>query len=99
MKTAAEILGVAPKATDDEIRAAYLNRIREHPPDSSPEEFERIRDAWETLRDPRRRAKNLLFGDDPNPSLASLLEGRDAARQFVGPGPWKAALKELSKRG
>ena len=99
MRTAAEILGVAPNATDDEIRAAYLNRIREYPPESSPEEFERIRDAWETLRDPRRRAKNLILGADPNAPFASLLDGREAARQFAGPGRWKAALKELSKRG
>jgi len=99
MKSAADILGVAANATAEEIRSAYLQKIREHPPDTSPEEFERIRDAWETLRDPRRRAKSLLLATDPAAPIASLLEGRDAGRQFVGPNLWLAALKELSKRG
>ena len=98
MRTAADILGVAPNATPEEIRAAYLQKIREHPPETSPEEFERIRDAWEALRDPRRRAKTLLLGVDPSAPLASLLDGGKSGRQFVGPNLWLAALKELSKR-
>src|SRR3954454_24523796 len=98
MRTAADILGVAANATPEEIRAAYLQKIREHPPESSPEEFERIRDAWETLRDPRRRAKSLLLAADPTVPIASLLEDRQITRQFVGPNLWLAALKELSKR-
>jgi curved DNA-binding protein CbpA len=99
MKAATDILGVAPNATEEEIRAAYLQKVREHPPETSPEEFERIRDAWETLRDPRRRTKSLLLGADPTAPIASLLEGRDAVRAFTGPAPWLAALKELSKHG
>ena len=99
MRSATDILGVAANANNEEIRAAYLQKIREHPPETSPEEFERIRDAWETLRDPRRRAKSLLLSADPAAPIASLLEGRDAVRLFTGPAPWLAALKELSKRG
>ncbi len=49
-----EVLGVNQDAGEEEIRAAYVRKVKEHPPDRSPEEFERIRDAYESLRDPRR---------------------------------------------
>jgi curved DNA-binding protein CbpA len=88
-----QALGVAERATEEEIRAAYLRKVKEHPPESSPEEFERIRDAYETLRDPRRRAQNLLFGVDAEAPFASLIAGRAPERRFTGPAPWLAALK------
>lgn len=89
-----EILGVALNATDEEIRVAYLRKVKEHPPDRSPAEFERVRDAYEILRDPRRRALHMLLSVDPEAPLVSLLEGRVKERRFVGPEPWLAVLKE-----
>lgn len=88
------ILGVALNATDEEIRVAYLRKVKEHPPDRSPAEFERVRDAYEILRDPRRRALHMLLSVDPEAPLVSLLEGRVKERCFVGPEPWLAVLKE-----
>jgi curved DNA-binding protein CbpA len=87
------VLGIAPDATDDEIRAAYLRKVKEYPPDRAPVEFERVRDAYENLRDPRRRARH-LFSVDPNQPLASLLDGGEEERRFLGPEPWLAVLKE-----
>ena len=88
-----EVLGVSRHATDEEIRAAYLLNVREHPPDRSPERFERIRDAYDILRDPRRRLRHRLFSVDPKAPLVSLLAGDTPPRQFVGPGPWLDVLK------
>jgi len=89
-----EILGVAPNAGDEEIRAAYLKKVKEHPPERSPAAFERIRDAYEVLRDPRRRALHLLLSTDPGAPLVTLLADRAPERRFVGPAPWLAVLKE-----
>ena len=89
----ADILGVSPDATDDEIRAAYLSRIQEHAPDRSPEQFERIRDAYEAMRDPRRRLRLRLFAVDPAAPFASLLEGRAPTRRFAGAAPWLDVLR------
>lgn len=91
---AREILGVAPNAGDEEIRAAYLRKVKENPPDRSPELFERIRDAYELLRDPRRRALHMLLSADPNAPLVSLLPAHTQERRFTGPGPWLAVLRE-----
>jgi len=48
------VLGVAPDATDEQIRAAYLRKVKEFPPDRNPVEFEQVRDAYELLRDRRQ---------------------------------------------
>jgi curved DNA-binding protein CbpA len=91
--TAREILGVELNATDEQIRAAYLAKITEHPPDRSPTEFERIRDAYDTLRDPRRRMNEILHSRDSLPSISSIFAGLEPERQYVGPGPWLEVLK------
>jgi len=87
-------LGIGPEASDGEIRAAYLRRIKEHPPERDPVQFERIRDAYDHLRDPRRRTRELLFARTALGPLDRLLDGRRGKRRFVGPKPWLAALKE-----
>ena len=89
----AGVLGVPPSATDEEIRAAYLAKVRECPPDRSPEQFERIRDAYELLRDPRGRVRHRLFAGDAGAPLASLFTRDLPRRRFVGPGPWLEVLK------
>ena len=88
-----EILGVGPDATDEELRAAYLQKVRQHPPDRSPEEFEKIRDAFEKLKDPRRRTLDMLTAVNPFDHLRVLLEGRSGQRAYAGPDAWLEALK------
>lgn len=87
-----DVLGVVPDASDAEIRAAYLRKVREHPPDGHGDAFERVRDAYEVLRDPRRRAEHMLTAD-PFPSFASLLDQHPAPHSHVGPELWLAALQ------
>lgn len=50
-----EILGLTPQASEDEIRARYLELVREYPPDRAPERFASVRSAYDELRDPLRR--------------------------------------------
>lgn len=87
------VLGVPPEAGDEDIRAAYLRKVKEYPPDRAPQEFEKVRDAYEALRDPRRRTRQLLLSVDPKQPLASLLKDRVSGRRFTGPEPWLAVLK------
>ena len=93
-----ETLGVGAEAGDEEIRAAYLRKVREFPPDRAPVEFEKIRDAYDALRDPARRTVEMLTAADPTRPLTNLLEDRNAERIFVGPEPWLAVLKESKSR-
>ena len=89
-----EILGVPPDAGDERIREAYLQKVKENPPDGEPVAFERIRDAYEILRDPRRRALYMFLSADPHAPLLSLLPASSQERKFIGPDPWLAVLRE-----
>lgn len=55
-----QILGLEPEASDAAIKRAYLQLIRQHPPEQQPEEFKRIRAAYEQLKDARARAQTDL---------------------------------------
>lgn len=88
------LLGVPPGVSAGEVRAAYLSRVKEFPPDRSPEMFERIRDAYELLRDPRKRAASLLCAVDPSAPLASLVGELSRDRCFLGPRPWLEAMAD-----
>jgi DnaJ-domain-containing protein 1 len=88
------VLGIRIHAGEEEIRSAYLRKVKEHPPDQSPEEFERIRDAYEILREPRRRVRDMLLSADPEVPLVCLVEGQPLPRRFAGPGPWLEVLKK-----
>ena len=89
-----DVLGLAPGASDQEVRAAYLDHIRQFPPDRCPQEFELIRDAYDLLRDPRRRAEALLLAAEPDEPLVALLDSFEPPRRFVGPQAWLALLRE-----
>lgn len=88
------ILGVSKDAGKEAIRLAYLEKIKAFPPDREPEAFERIRDAYELLNDPRRLAAARFLSVDPQTPLRALLENEEAERAFTGPAPWLAALEK-----
>jgi curved DNA-binding protein CbpA len=88
------ILGVPQDAKAGEIRTAYLNKIKEYPPEKFPAEFERVRDAYTILSDVRYRIRLMFQSADPEASLETLLNNQKQNRQFVGPEAWFAALGE-----
>lgn len=70
------ILGVDQRARAEEVRRAYFRLVRQYPPETHPEEFKRIRAAYETLRSPMRRAELALesFDEHVNEIDLDLLE-------------------------
>ena len=91
------VLDVPPDADDDEIRAAYTRKVKEYPPDRCGPEFERIRDAYDQLKDPYRRAMYLILGATPDRPLESLLDDVPVTRRHIGPEPWLAVMKSQRK--
>ncbi len=65
-----EILDLARSSSAEEIKRAYFAMVRANPPERNPEQFKRIRAAYERLRDPdqRRECDMLLLQPWPEPA-------------------------------
>ena len=72
------ILDVKSGSSPDELRKAYLNLVRQHPPDRDPEKFRDIHAAYQLLLDPLAQADALLSILDERVDLATVIS--DAAK-------------------
>lgn len=63
------VLGLARQASEEDIKRAYFQLVRQFPPEREPEKFREIRTAYEQLRDPENRARIALFLLQPPPPL------------------------------
>ncbi|MCL4441528.1 MAG: DnaJ domain-containing protein [Firmicutes bacterium] len=52
-----KILGTNASASQETIKRKYIELVKAYPPETHPEEFQRIRRAFETLRDPVKRSE------------------------------------------
>ena len=59
-------LGMPHTASRDEIKRAYLQLVKSYPPERAPEEFKRIREAYETLISPSTRQE---YDRRPDPAV------------------------------
>ncbi|MDD5462677.1 MAG: DnaJ domain-containing protein [Methylococcales bacterium] len=73
MKTPYEILEVAEHASDNEIKQAYLQKVKLNPPDCDHEKFQQIYSAYETVKNKPSREKYALF-NFPEADFDALLE-------------------------
>ena len=93
-----ELLGVSPESDEAEIRQRYLALVREHSPERDPSRFARIRYAYETLRDPRKRLRDLLWmppsQSESSPQLHAALRRGLLARRLN-----RTALRQLADSG
>lgn len=76
-----EVLGISKNATEDEIKKAYRKLAMKYHPDTSTEEnaaekFKEVQEAYETLKDPQKRATYDQFGfQDPNQGFGNGFNG------------------------
>lgn len=68
------VLGVAPTASDDDVRKAWLEGVRAHPPEKDPEGFKRIRTAYDAIKDESSRFCSYLFTLRRIESLPDLVD-------------------------
>ncbi len=67
-----QVLGVAATATPDEVRSAYLNLVRLHPPEADGDKFREIHTAYQMLNDPLVQAAAYLKPIEP-PELSKII--------------------------
>jgi len=69
------VLGVPREASEEEIRARYLELVKKFPPDRDPDKFREIRSAYEAAKDPLTIAGRLIQPPDEDPpSWESVIE-------------------------
>jgi len=86
-----ERLGIPREATGDEVKRAYRGLVRVYPPERAPEEFKRIREAYETLSDARSRQE---YDTAPSPALQRLMH---AAAQAMSDQDYPEAERNLKQ--
>lgn len=74
-----EVLGVEPSASTEQVRAAYLALVRQHPPDRDADRFREIHAAYEQLNDPLMQARAILSRPATRPDLQQIVA--DAEKQ------------------
>ena len=84
-----QLLGVAESASEKTIKAAFLAKVREFPPERSPKKFQAVRDAYELIKTEKLKLAYQLFhnpeidGDIVCRSLVEKLRpGRPSEEEF-----------------
>lgn len=69
------VLGLTVDASEQDVRARYLELIKESPPEKDPDRFRRIQAAYQLARDPLALANQLIELSSPlePPSWESVL--------------------------
>lgn len=69
------ILDIASNVDAAAIKRAYFIQVREHPPERDPQQFKKIRAAYEKINTPEKRIETdmLLFDDWTGPEISATL--------------------------
>ena len=60
-----EILNLNPNCDDAQVRRAYLDKIKEFPPEQFPEQFRIISEAYELVKEQKNRLEFSFLDKDP----------------------------------
>jgi curved DNA-binding protein CbpA len=78
LEAVARVLGLAPDATLEQVRAAYLAKVQQFPPDREPEKFAEIHQAYQWLSDPLAFAEALIHSGTEPPDLEAIVDAAQA---------------------
>lgn len=81
MNTYYEILGLQPGASQTEIKRAYFRLIRLHSPESDPEQFQKIREAYEQLKNVKNAPQGPEFPPLGSPQAQLFMKEIEEYRQ------------------
>ena len=85
------VLDVPEGADDNEVRAAYLRKVQQHPPEAPDSRFQEIHQAYELIKTEAGRARLALLGMPGNwqdQKLADLVPTPPAGRRKLGVKTW-----------
>jgi len=66
-------LGLSPDCTEADLRKRYLELVRRYPPESHPDKFSRIHDAYQFLKNPLDAIPEMLFSFAAEDSIDRII--------------------------
>lgn len=90
-----QIIGVAEQASDAEIKQAYLQLVKDNPPERDQHRFRQIRQAYEAIKDHDSRLQYALF-QLPDLEFEQLLDHAFKREQALQPMAPEDFLKLLA---
>ncbi len=88
-----QILELSPQASAEEIKRGYFRLVRKYSPEKEPELFKSIREAYETLSDPKAK-ENYDSLQKHGEEVSRLV---DEAEQKMSDGEWAKAIPMLKR--
>jgi len=91
-----EALEIAESVDQKEVRRAYLQKIREFPPEKSPVKFQEVTQAYQLIKDETERIRLQIFGmpgRKSNRKLYDLLPDPPDQRSKIGIEAWLSFLR------
>ncbi|WP_047154733.1 tetratricopeptide repeat protein [Aneurinibacillus tyrosinisolvens] len=82
-----KVLGTRSNIKQENIKKKYIEMVKKFPPETHPEQFERIREAYEVLRDPKKRHEYDAMRKHGN-KIEKLMEKGEA---YVQTEEWEQA--------
>ncbi len=73
MKSPYTVLAVSVDSDDQQIKKSYLEAVRNNSPDQKPDEFQKIRQAYEQIATRKDRLRYELF-DTSTPDIVEIAE-------------------------
>ena len=70
-------------ATDEMIRQRYLERVKQFPPERNADQFHKITEAYEAIKDRRSRVKSKIFPTLRNVDTENAMEDLVRAVKFT----------------
>ena len=82
MNTYYDTLGLEPGASQAEIKKAYFKLVRQYSPESDPEQFQKIREAYEQLKKEGDTLDGPVFPPVSDPWAGKMMEQIDQCRRI-----------------
>lgn len=98
MDTYYEILGLKPGASQIEIKKAYFKLIRQYSPEADPEQFQKIREAYELLKNAGNQPEGPEFPPFSEPWAEKMFRQIEIYRQDGDYELYRDACEEAWKR-
>lgn len=98
MNTYYHTLGLEPGASQEEIKRAYFKKVRQHSPEADPEQFQKIREAYEQLKKQQKKQDLPVFPALTDPLAVQMMQQINTCRKEKNVTLYRDTCEEAWRR-